>query len=98
VFLKQKNLSKNKLNSFVHQNNLALEEIQLTSNQFGLEGCVALGECVRLNRKLKSLDLANNRLTYECIKPIAHALRTNSSLRSLNVSLFSYHSSRQRLI
>lgn len=46
---------------------------------------MALSDCLKLNKSIQFIDLSNNKLNYECAKPIAQALRQNSTLKSLNV-------------
>lgn len=69
----------------IQKSNFVLEEINLSNNSFGVEGAVAISECIKYNKVLQSIDLTNNRLNHDAVKCIAESLKQNSTLESLNV-------------
>ena len=55
-------------------------------NSFGVEGSLAVSECIKYNKVIKSIDLTNNRLNFDSAKFIAESLAQNSTIESLNVN------------
>ena len=50
-----------------------------------MEGTIAICDCIKYNKVLKLIDLAQNQLNYDCAKLIAAALVDNTTLLSLIV-------------
>ena len=65
----------------------SLTSLNLTCNNIGPKGGVAIAEALRVNRSLTTLVLWSNKLGQEGVVALAQALKTNGSLRSLNLRL-----------
>ena len=62
-----------------------LREIYLGNNDFGLDGTLAICDCIKYNKIIKLIDLKMNNLNYECAKLLAASIAENSTLNSLIV-------------
>ena len=67
--------------------NCSLRSLNLTCNNIGLKGGVAIAEALRVNRSLTTLVLWGNKLGPEGGVALAEALKINGSLTSLNIRL-----------
>lgn len=64
---------------------MSLKVAALGWNGFGLEGAVALGNCLEHNEELVYLDITNNRINHENLMFILRGLKKNSTLQYLKV-------------
>ena len=48
---------------------------------------MAMSECIKYNKVIKTIDLTNNRLNFDAAKSIAESLKLNTTLESLNVKI-----------
>ena len=62
-----------------------IQEVILANNEFGLDGTLAICDCIKYNKTIKLINLKQNSLNYDCAKLIADALKENTTLNSLIV-------------
>jgi Ran GTPase-activating protein (RanGAP) involved in mRNA processing and transport len=61
-----------------------LKKLYLRNNQFNNnEGSILIGEIIKNNKSIKFLDISNNGLSENLIRPLSDAIKTNSSLENL---------------
>jgi Ran GTPase-activating protein (RanGAP) involved in mRNA processing and transport len=60
--------------------------VNLANNNFGVDEASSISDYIRTSKTVKSIDLGNNKLTYESAKNISKALKANGSLTHLNVN------------
>jgi len=77
------------LNNLI-QKNSNLEVLNLSWNGFGMEGCHELGKALKVNAAITDLDLAANRVNYDCFKLILRGLKKNKTVRKLRVRLLRF--------
>ena len=70
-----------------HQENGYVSKLDVSSNGFGYEGSLAVGELLKKNSTLTELDLSSNRIDWQAIQLIAKGLASNRSLEILKVSV-----------
>jgi Ran GTPase-activating protein (RanGAP) involved in mRNA processing and transport len=63
-----------------------LEDVDLSCNELGAEGCIAIADALRINDSLQCLNLYCNGVRDDGALALAHMLRKNSCLRILNLS------------
>ena len=70
------------------QTNKSLQSLNVAWNGFGREGAKALGESLPENKKLRMLDLTNNRIDPNGIALLCKGLKSNDTLEDLRVCTF----------
>ena len=71
---------------FIHQNNECLEELDVSWNGIGPEGCVHLGRMLGTNQGLRLLNLSNNRVNIAGLGHIIDGISQNETLQTIKVS------------
>lgn len=87
------NLSNNNISKFGLENitnnlrnkNCTLKKLNLSNNFIGNEGCFLLGECLKFNKSLISLNLSGNNILDEGAIAIAHGIKSenNNTLKKI---------------
>ena len=63
-----------------------MKELNISWNGFGDEGAKMVGEALKFNSSLESLDLSNNRIGAKGVFALADGLGNNNTLKTLKVS------------
>lgn len=71
----------------IFQVNTGLKVLDISMNGLGDSGAAAMGEALKENRTLVELDMRNNRITINGVKPLFEGIVENDALQTIKVHI-----------